>query len=250
MMQRLLFLVLACGVGLVSASGHQFALDHAPINLRDKASLQRGAQLFANYCQGCHSLQFMRYRRLAEDSGMVDESGNVLTTLVKDNLMFSVDKIGDTMLTAMQADDAKKWFASIPPPDLSLTARKNGADWLYTYLRAFYKDETRPWGVNNAVFDNVAMPHVLVGLQGVQMPVYKENEHGKKVIEKLELQTPGLLPPEEYNKRVADLVNFLVYVSEPGQLTRQQIGVWVVMFLIVMSLLAYFLKRAYWKDVH
>ncbi|MBI4356560.1 MAG: cytochrome c1 [Gammaproteobacteria bacterium] len=245
---RMAFLFLCIGAFAFEALGKSdWPIDEARINLRDNSSLQRGAQLFVNYCQGCHSAKFVRFRSLAEDIGIVDSRGKVLSHLVKENLMLYTNNIEDTLLSSLSAEDAKKMFAGVTPPDLSLIARKYGADWLYTYLRSFYKDETKSSGANNALVPNVAMPNVLGELQGVQIPVYKDVQ--KKQIEKLELKEPGKLSTPEYDKQVADLVNFLVYMGEPVQLTRRKVGVWVVISLLGLVLWAYFLKREYWKDI-
>ncbi len=231
------------------------ALDHAPINTRDQESLQRGAQVFANYCLSCHSAQAMRFNGLTE-IGLTEEQ-------IKGNLLFAGDKVTDVMSVAMPKRDAKGWFGATPP-DLSVIARARGADWLYTYLRTFYRDDTRPTGWNNLVFDKVGMPHVLWELQGEQHAVYKteKDEHTGKdvqVLEHLELVKPGTLTSitdgkaktRDYDTKVADLVNFLTWMGEPHQNFRQELG-YAVMFYLVLILLpfVYFLKKAYWKDLH
>lgn len=239
-----------------AAGGNGWHLDESPHNLRDQLSLQRGAQVYVNYCQGCHSAKFIRFNRFAKDAGITDRDGNVLEAVLKENLMFLTENVGDPMTNAMTAKDAKKWFGK-QPPDLSLIARRRGADWLYTYMRTFYVDDVKTMGVNNAVFPDVGMPHVLMELQGVQKPVYKtvtKEVQGQTteiaVLDKLELVEPGTLTESEYNRLVADLVNFLVYIGEPMKLERQRIGVWVILFIIVFGFFAYLLKREYWKDVH
>jgi ubiquinol-cytochrome c reductase cytochrome c1 subunit len=226
-------------------------------DLCDKASLQRGAQLYVNYCLGCHSLQFVRFKEMAKDIGIVDKKGNVLEKLVNSNLNFITDKATDPMQIAAPKKDAAQWFG-VAPPDLSLVARSRGPQWLYGYLTTFYEDPKRPWGVNNVVFPDVGMPHILVNLQGTQVPVYKTvtlmddegKPYEKQVIERLELKTPGEMTEKEYDKAVTDLVNFLDYVGEPHKLERERLGVWVLLFLVVFTLFAYLLKREYWKDVH
>lgn len=228
--------------GLVLAAGGGVHLDKADIDLHNQQSLQRGAKVFVNYCLSCHSAQFQRYNRMARDIGLTDNQ-------VIENLMFASDKVGSTMTVAMSRADGKNWFGAAPP-DLSLTARSRGVDWLYTYLRSFYVDETRPFGVNNVVFPSVGMPHVLWELQGVQKAVYKKDEHGKDVIDRLEIVEPGKLTPVEYDQTVRDLVGFLSYVSEPVQLERKALGVKVILFLLVLLVVAYLLKKEYWKDVH
>ncbi|HWS02715.1 MAG TPA: cytochrome c1 [Gammaproteobacteria bacterium] len=227
---------------LTLAAGGGVHLDKADIDLHNQQSLQRGAKVFVNYCLSCHSAQFQRYNRMARDIGLTDNQ-------VIENLMFASDKVGSTMTVAMSRADGKTWFGAAPP-DLSLTARSRGVDWLYTYLRTFYVDETRPFGVNNVVFPSVGMPHVLWELQGVQKAVYKKDEHGKDVIDRLEIVEPGKLTPVEYDQTVRDLVGFLSYVSEPVQLERKALGVKVILFLLVLLVVAYLLKKEYWKDVH
>ncbi|MBI5461141.1 MAG: cytochrome c1 [Gammaproteobacteria bacterium] len=236
-------LVLLPGITLASTEGAH--LDRADVDLHNQQSLQRGAKLFVNYCLSCHSAQHQRYSRMGRDLGLTDQQ-------VIDNLMFASDKVGNQMTIAMNRKDAKAWFGA-PPPDLTLVARVRGADWLYTYLRTFYADETRPFGVNNVVFPSVGMPNVLWELQGVQKPVYKTVEHegeSKDVLDHLELAEPGKLTPTEYDQAVRDLVNFLVYMGEPVQLERKALGVKVILFLLVFFVVAYLLKKEYWKDVH
>ena len=216
------------------------ALDKAPIDLTDYASLQRGARLFMNECSGCHSLKFTRYDALAKGLEITNEEGKVLDSVVKDSLMFVGGSITDPIYTAMQPKEAEKWFG-IAPPDLTLVARYRGVDWLYSYLRSFYVDPTKAWGVNNLVYPDVAMPHVLLNLQGEQ----ELTKDGK-----LQLVKKGSLTPEEYDKAVADLVNFLSFVGEPAQLERRKIGGWVLVFLGIFLVFSYLLKKEYWKDVH
>ena len=232
------------GDGL-AAGGTGVHLDHAAIDISNKASLQRGAKYYVNYCLGCHSAKYSRYKRVGDDLD--------LTTLqVEDNFIFTDNKVRDHMVVALRVRDANTWFGTMPP-DLSLIARAKGADWVYTYLRTFYLDETRPMGVNNLVLPNASMPHVLWELQGWQKAVYKPGETdaaGKPILDHLELVKPGEMTPEEYDKAILDLVNFLVYLSEPAQLKRQQIGFWVLAFLLLFFIVAYLLKKEFWKDVH
>jgi len=220
--------------------------DKANIDPTDQASLQRGAKLFVNYCLSCHSAKYERYNRMARDIGLTDAQ-------VKQNLMFASEKVGETMTIAMHGADAKKWFGN-PPPDLSVIARSRGVDYLYTYLRTFYQDDKRPFGVNNLAFKDVGMPAVLEELQGIQKPVYKtvQNAEGddEQVIEGLELVKPGKMSPAEYDQAARDLVNFLAYVAEPVKLERQRLGIYVLLFLAVFFVIAYALKKEYWKDVH
>ncbi|MBA3998561.1 MAG: cytochrome c1 [Candidatus Accumulibacter sp.] len=220
------------------ASGAAVHLDKAPDVQGDKAALQSGAKTFVNYCLNCHGASFVRYNRLTE-LGLTEQQ-------VKDNLMFTADKIGEPMRIAGRAEEQKKWFGATPP-DLSLVARARaseagtGADWLYTYLRSFYRDENRPTGWNNTVFENVGMPHVLWQLQGQQTLNHESH--------KLELAVPGKVSPAEYDKQVADLVGFIVWMGEPGAGFRKQLGFGVLAFLVVLFGFAYALKKNYWKDI-
>lgn len=220
------------------AAGGGVALDKWPGSVSDKASLQHGAKLFVNYCLNCHGASYVRYNRLME-LGLTEAQ-------VKDNLMFTADKIGDLMRIAAQRDDQKVWFGAAPP-DLSLMARARssgsgtGADWLYTYLRSFYRDESRATGWNNTVFENVGMPHVLYELQGQQV---RNADH------KLELLQPGTQTASEYDKSVSDLVGFMVWMAEPNQEFRKRLGFGVLIFLGILFVAAYALKKEFWKDVH
>lgn len=248
-------LVLAAPMMANAAGGAHY--EHVELDPRDQVSLQRGAQIFVNNCLSCHSASAMRYNRL-RDIGLTEDE-------IKKNLMFTTDKIGDVMQAHMKPADAKKWFGAMPP-DLTLIARSRGADYIYAYLRGFYKDPTRPTGWNNVVFDKVGMPHVLWEQQGVQAvkldkdgkPIFKE-EHGVKVPElywestgKLTRMTKeGNVITAEYDNYAKDLTNFMAYMAEPAQVERKKIGYIVMLFLLVVMLpLAYFLKKEFWKDVH
>jgi len=238
-LKNFLFLLAAAPV-VAFAAGANVHLDKAPINVADQDSLQRGARVFVNYCLNCHSAVSMRYSRM-EDLGLTEEQ-------IKGNLLFAAEKPGETMRAAMSKGDSKAWFGAAPP-DLSVIARSRGADWLYTYLRGFYRDETRATGWNNTVFDKVGMPHVMWNLQGEMVPVYKkEGEH--EVIERLELVKPGSVTLAEYDAMMGDLVNYLVWMGEPAQLQRKQLGVIVLLFLAVFFVVAYYLKKEFWKDIH
>lgn len=237
----LVFLLSLMPVLSQASGGAACELESADIDIYDKASLQRGSRLFVNYCMGCHSLEFQRFNRLAEDLDIPED-------IVMENLNFAGVKIGEQMHNAMSDKDAKVWFGA-PPPDLSLKARVRGADWLYTYLKSFYRDESRPFGVDNLCFPKVGMPHALAELQGVQTLVEHTDEHGH-VHQAVELETSGEMLPEEYDGAVRDLVNFLVYVGEPVQSKRQVIGIFVIGFLVVLLIFAFLLKREYWRDVH
>lgn len=238
-LKNFLFLLAAAPV-VVFAAGPTVPLDKAPINLSDQDSLQRGARLFVNYCLNCHSASVMRYSRL-QDLGLTEEQ-------IKDNLLFATEKPGDLMHVAMRHADGKAWFGA-PPPDLSVIARSRGADWLYTYLRGFYRDDTRTTGWNNTVFDKVGMPHVMWDLQGEMVPVYKK-DGGHEVIERLELAKPGSVSVAEYDAMIGDLVNYLQWMGEPAQNQRKQLGVIVLLFLGVFFVVAYYLKKEFWKDIH
>lgn len=225
----------------MTAGGGTVHLDAANVDVGNEAAIQRGAKLFVNYCMGCHSAQYVRYKQFTE-VGLTEDQ-------IKDNLMFTDGKIGDKMTIAMKEADAAKWFGA-PPPDLTLVARIRGADWIYTYLRSFYQDDKRPFGFNNVVFPSVGMPHVLADLQGVQQAVFKDDGHGNQVVDKLELVAAGSMTPAEYDAAMRDLTTFLAYVSEPVKQERQRLGIWVMLFLVVLFVLAYMMKKEWWKDVH
>jgi len=233
--------LLIAGKALAAEEGYR--LDRAPIDPRDLVSLQSGARTFANYCQSCHSAKYMRYNRL-EDLGLTPQE-------IQDNLMFASDKIGETMTVAMTEAEGKHWFG-VAPPDLSVIARYRGADWLYTYLRTFYRDPKATTGWNNAVFPNVAMPNVLWTLQGQRaLDVVKSDEGGDETVSyKWRQLSPGLESQVQYDATVRDLVNYLVYVSEPAAVESKRIGIAVLFVLGILFIFAYWLKKEYWKDVH
>jgi len=237
-------LVLLAAAATAPAWAQEEEFEHAGTNVRDTGSLQRGARTFVNYCLSCHSADYMRYNRLADDLGLSDE-------MVMRNLVFRDAKIGETMTIAMQPNDAKAWFGKAPP-DLSLIGRSRGPDWLFAYLRSFYQDANGGW--NNSVLPNAAMPNVLWQLQGIQKPVFRTVDEGggyqMQVIDHLELATPGQLNPQEYEDTVRDLVTFLEYLGEPAEMRRRDIGIWVMLYLAVFAFLAWMLKKEYWRDVH
>jgi ubiquinol-cytochrome c reductase cytochrome c1 subunit len=248
-MLKKLFLASVFAPLVAVASGPELHLDKAPVST-DPAALQHGAKLFVNYCLNCHGASYVRYNRLTE-IGLTDQA-------IKDNLMFTADKVGEQMKIAMQPAEAKLWFGAAPP-DLSVIARSrasefgSGADWLYTYLRTFYRDAERPTGWNNVVFENVGMPHVLYELQGEQVAKISEKDdgHGGKVKEiSLELAKPGKLSKEEYDKAVGNLVSYLVWMGEPVGEKRKSIGTVVLVALAGLFVLALALKKNYWKDIH
>jgi len=236
-MKKFLIALLFAPLTVLASGGAH--LDHWPGSVSDKAALQNGAKLFVNYCLNCHGASYLRYNKLTE-LGLTEQQ-------VRENLMFTADKIGEQLRIAARADEQKKWFG-VAPPDLTVISRArasemgSGADWLYTYLRSFYRDENRPTGWNNVVFANVGMPHILYGLQGQQ--VLNHETH------KLELEVPGQLAPAEYDKAVSDLVGYLVWMAEPAQEFRQKLGFGVLAFLALLFVVAYALKKEYWKDVH
>jgi len=225
------------------AAGGGVALQKAHNDIDDKASLQTGAKLFVNYCMGCHSAHFSRYQRVADDLGLTVEQ-------TKENLMPYGGKIGDTMTISMDNDDAKQWFGTLPP-DLSVIARARGTDWLYSYLLGFYLDPSRPLGVNNTIFKDVGMPHVLWELQGWQKAVHTEHGIELELVDKDKMtEDEYKAKTAEYRRNVRDLVNFLEYVGEPAQLQRKELGKWVLLFLFLLFGLTYLLKKEFWRDIH
>lgn len=226
---------LAAGGGNLQQSG---------TDLDDKASLQRGAQLYMNYCAGCHSLKYMRYSRIAEDLGLSEEQ-------VMTNLNFTGAKFGEQVVNAMPSAQADKWFGKAPP-DLSVIARVRGSDWIFTYLKSFYLDESRPLGWNNKLFPNASMPNPLWEMQGLQHAVYgkKDAATGDAPVERLEIARAGTQDAADFDRTARDITAFLEYVGEPGAMKRQQTGVWVMLFLTFFTLMAWLLKKEYWRDVH
>lgn len=234
-LKRLMLAVIVAPTLAVAAPA-SVDLDRAPVSM-DPASLQHGAKLFVNYCLNCHAASFVRYNKLTE-IGLTEDQ-------IRDSLMFTGERVGDLMTISMRPKESKEWFGATPP-DLSLVARQrnsgdgSGADWLYTYLRQFYRDPARPTGWNNLVFENVGMPHVLWELQGHQVLA-----DGNLVVEE-----PGRMSAAEYDRAVADLVSFMVWMGEPGAEKRENIGIFVLIFLVVFTGIAYALKKNYWKDIH
>jgi len=236
--------------GIAHAAGEGIAWDKAPNKTNDLVALQNGAKMFVNYCLNCHSAAFMRYNRLT-DIGLTVQQ-------IKDNLLFTTDRVGDTMMSAIDPKEAKLWFGA-NPPDLTLIARSrsaagmgSGADYLYTYLRTYYPDPTKLTGWNNLAFPNVGMPHVLWELQGSRMPVYEvKTEHGQEVqiFKGWQQLTPGTMTQAQYDSSIADLVNYLQWMAEPAQNSRKRVGVWVLLFLGLLTVVTWRLNAAYWKDV-
>jgi len=242
-MKRALFLLLLLLSPAAPAEEAGYRLDKSPHDPRDLVSLQAGARTFVNYCQGCHGAQYMRFNRLT-DLGLSEAQ-------IQDNLLFTADKVGETMKIPMSQKEAKAWFG-VAPPDLSVIARSRGADWLYTYMRTFYRDPKTPTGWNNAVFPNVGMPHALWMLQGergLETSVGKDLDGHEQVQYKWSQITPGTLNSVEYDELTRDLVNFLVYMGEPAATSRREIGIVVLFVLGIVFIFAWLLKREYWKDV-
>jgi ubiquinol-cytochrome c reductase cytochrome c1 subunit len=247
-----LILTLIAALGFVAgahAAEEAIPWDKAPNRTTDLAALQNGAKLFVNYCLNCHSAAFMRYNRL-QDLGITEQQ-------IKDNLLFTTDKVGETMKANIDPRQAKEWFGGIPP-DLTLVARSraghggSGADYLYTYLRTFYRDDTKATGWNNLAFPGVAMPHVLWELQGERRPIFdKVESHGQEVevFKGWEQITPGTMTPVQYDQAVGDLVSYMQWMAEPAQNTRVRVGVWVLLFLVMAVVFVWRLNAAYWKDV-
>ena len=245
MMKKLIIGLFALLPSLTMAAGPSVPLMDANIDLKDNASLQRGAKLFMNYCLGCHQMQYQRYDRTFRDIGIPTEIG-------QEQLIFDGSKVGSHIKNAIDKDDAAKWFGAAPP-DLTLVARVRGTDWIYTYLKSFYKDESRPFGVNNVVFPSVGMPHVLQELQGLPTPITEEvEEHGHTVTKVVGVETDGSgeMSVDEYDRAARDLTNFLAYVGEPSRLESEALGLKVIGFLVILFILAFMLKKEYWRDVH
>ena len=262
--QLIAWLLALCPIVAFAAAPSQ-PLDSANLDIEDTASQQRGLQLYMNYCMGCHSLQYSRYQRVTEDLGIPED-------LMLENIIFDPNvKIGELMTNAMSSDDGTVWFGAAPP-DLTLAARARGVDWLYTYLRSFYRDPSRPWGVNNLVFPDVGMPHALLELQGVQecAPgpskaanggvrrdpltgdelLYDSDGEAFNACGRFRIAEPGSMDVEEFDQAVYDLVNFMSYVADPSRLDRQRIGIYALLFLALLFVFAWLLNREYWKDVH
>ncbi len=233
------------------ASGRNGPLFHVNVDVHNRSSLQRGAKLFVNYCLSCHSAAYSRYNRVAADLGISEEN-------MREHMMFTGRRIEKTMTVALTPAQGKEWFGA-SPPDLSVRARARGADWIYSYLKSFYLSEKSPRGVDNLMLPGTSMPHVLWELQGWQdlnpdqghhKGESNGNGHGAATISPFAMVQPGSMSEEEYDKTIADLVNFLVYLGEPAQLIRKSVGVGVLFFLAALGIVVYFMKRDYWKDIH
>ena len=227
----------------VALANETAGLQQAGTDLDDKASLQRGAQLFMNNCSGCHSLKYLRYARIGEDLDLTEDE-------VQQNLNLNGGKIGDHVISPMSAQMGVAAFGKAPP-DLSVISRVRGSDWIYTYLKSFYLDESRPVGWNNKLFANASMPNPLWEMQGLQQPVYgKKTATGEMPVEGFTISQPGTQTPEQFDQTVRDITAFLEYAGEPAAIKRQGIGVWAVLFLAFFTFIAYLLKKEYWRDVH
>ena len=237
--------VLAALPALSLAAGGEAHVEKASNDIHNQASLQRGAKNFVNYCLACHSARYVRYNRVAADIGLSEQQ-------MVENLLWSGESPHSTMTNGLHADDGKQWFG-VAPPDLSLIARSKGTDYVYTFLKSFYADPAKSTGVNNLSLPGTAMPHVLWELQGTQEAVWEGHTDAQGNVQKhfkeFKLASPGKLTPEEYDAFVRDTVNFLEYIGEPVQARRQALGYWVIAFLVFFTLLAYALKKEYWKDV-
>lgn len=229
-------LVIALLIGLLPSTliaSEKLDLKPSHVDLSDKAAMQRGAGYFINYCQGCHSMNFMRVNRLAKDLGIPED-------VAKAEMLLGTDKVGEPMRSSIPADQSKEWFG-VTPPDLSLTSRLRGEDWVYNYLISFYKDPSAPSGWNNTVFENAAMPHVLSNLQGVQELDHETHQ--------LKLVSKGSMS-DDYDQVAHDITAFMAYAAEPSKAKRQKYGIFVMLFLLLFFVLAYALKKDYWRDVH
>lgn len=236
--------------GAMASGGATFPHEAFNADMTQKDSIQRGAKYYVNYCQGCHSLKFQRYNRIGMDTGLDLE-------VIKKNLIFTGASVGQVMNSAIPAESAANWFGKVPP-DLSLISRSKGKDYVYNYLKAFYQDDGKPTGVNNSVFPDVGMPHVLASLEGVKQPKYEKkchhSEEGKEeCVEHIVGFTEpvgGAMSASEYDSVVQDLSQFLYYVSDPSEIKRHKIGPWVLLFLVIFTIMMYILKKEYWRDVH
>ena len=242
LVKRLAFAALAAvGLAGIAHAAEEGGMEPQNIRADDIASLQRGSRLFFNYCSGCHSLEFMRYSRIAEDLKLDEKD-------VQASLIFTGARIGDKATNQMPATLAATWFGKAPP-DLSLEARAKGSDWVYHYLKSFYLDPSRPVGWNNTVFPNASMPNPLWELQGLQVGV-KGGEGDDAKVEKLEIKTPGRVSEAQYDQDVRDITAFLTYAAEPAALKRTSMGIWVLLYLAFFTFIAWLLKHEFWKDVH
>jgi ubiquinol-cytochrome c reductase cytochrome c1 subunit len=245
---------LISSVSFANESGVE--LQKAHVDLSNKASLQRGAKLYMNYCSGCHSLKYLRYSQLAKGLNLMTYDGNIDKPLLQNNLIFTQAIVGDSIKVSMPAVDAREWFGKVPP-DLSLVSRVRGEDWLYTYLKSFYQDPTKTFGANNWLFPDVAMPNVLAPLQGEQQASYEMKQFTyegevkeERVISHLMTVTDGEMTEHQFDSAVNDIVSFLSFVGEPIKQTRQWLGLWVLGFMVVLTGLFYLIKKSFWSELH
>ena len=250
-----MILVVLASSTLSFANEGGIELQQAHVNVSNKASLQRGAKLYMNHCAGCHSLKYLRYSQLAKGLGLMTYEGDIDKPLLQNNLVFTKSTVGDAVQISMPPESAREWFGKVPP-DLSLVARVRGADWLYTYLKSFYQDSSKPFGANNWLFPDVAMPNVLAPLQGIQQADYETKEimfEGKvreeKFIAHLSPLKDGAMTEHQFDSSVNDVVSFLVYVGEPVQKKREWLGFWAIGFVLILTGLFYGLKKSYWSEL-
>lgn len=229
-------------LAMQSAMANGVPLESISVNIKDKPRLQRGARMFMNYCSGCHSLKYLRYNRMAEDLGITNFDGQIDQDLLKNNLIFTHSTPFDPINVALPPEDAKQWFGKVPP-DLSLVARSRGPAWIYTYLKSFYQDKSRPFGTNNILIPNVAMPNILEPLMGNSILVENKESHASYLL----LVEPGDMQESQFDDALKDIVTFLTYVGEPAQLVRYKLGVFVIGFLLILLVVSYNLKKVYWR---
>ena len=245
--QLVLLLALLIALPVQASSDALVEMHSATIYVKDKARLQRGASLFMNYCSGCHSLKYLRYNRMAKDLGLTTFAGEVDSDLLYNNLIFTSARQHDPIRIAMPPEDARQWFGVVPP-DLTLTARQRGPQWIYTYLKSFYADSSRPFGANNLLIPGVAMPNVLASLQGQVIPISEDESHPGRISHLL-LTQAGSMDQHQFDSALEDLVNFLVYAAEPAQLVRYRMGFWVLIYLFILLGVSWQLKKAYWRKI-
>ncbi|WP_423910799.1 cytochrome c1 [Candidatus Spongiihabitans sp.] len=245
LMMALITALMTSAISAFAAEESNGMLKPVEVSLRDKVSLQNGAKLFVNYCMSCHSAKFMRYNRMAADLEIPEQ-------LVESNMIFTGGKIGDAMTTTLSKEAGEQWFG-VAPPDLSLIGKLRDPEWLYGYLRSFYIDDSTETGWNNLVFPNVAMPHVLYELQGIQKAIFNsrtdQNGNSREVFDSFELVSVGKMDADEYDHAMRDLTNFLYYMGEPARMVRIKYGIWTMLFLVVLGSLAFMLKKEYWRDI-
>ncbi|GGI83131.1 cytochrome c [Legionella impletisoli] len=247
-MKKILLLIALAVNSIAHAADAEIDWHEVKINLSNQASLQRGAKYFMNYCSGCHSLKYLRYSQMAKGLGLITFDGSIAKDLLMNNLVFTKATVYDPIEIAMPREDAEQWFGRMPP-DLTLSAREKGANWIYTYLKSFYKDESRPFGSNNRLVPDVSMPNILAPLQGEVIALNPDQSNDPSHL-KLALVEQGIMTQQQFDSMLQDLVNFLVYAAEPNLLKRYTIGSVVIAFLIILAVFAYLLKRVYWKKIH